>query len=174
MSVHQFGYLGQKHFIYQPMLNFISPGFRSPSPQNHGPIDELVNMYDDRILQLDEIMRKTLEQLGQKGYLKDYLAVFTADHGQLLGDHGKYGHGSFPYLNAIHIPVIFFGSNPIPPFPQSHFCVQIDIAPSLSDLAGLPTPPVWQGQSLLGGPGQSLELPFQLVSPAGSRGGGGV
>ena len=141
------------------MLNFISPGFRSPSPQNHGPIDALVNMYDDRILQLDEIMRKTLEKLGQKGYLKDYLAVFTADHGQLLGDHGKYGHGSFPYLNAIHIPVIFFGSNPIPSFsPNPTFATRsISPPPWRTWRLGLP-PPGLAGPVLAEAPHQSLEL----------------
>ena len=149
MSVHQFGYLQEKYFRYKPIRNYKSPKFYAERPQSREEIGELINMYDDRILQMDDFMKQVLSLFRQKGYLKDYLAVFTADHGQLLGDHGKYGHGTFPFLGGIHIPMVFFGSKPLPSFPETHFCVQIDIAPTLADLAGLGIPAVWQGQSLL-------------------------
>ena len=106
-------------------------------------------MYDDRILQMDGILKQILLTLKAKGYLKDYLAVLTADHGQLLGEKDEYGHGYYVPMNAIHVPLIFFGSKPLPIFPQTRFAQQLDVSPTLVDLAGLKPPSSWQGQSLM-------------------------
>ena len=65
------------------------------------------------------------------------------------GEKAKYGHGHFADIEAMRIPMIFFGSKPLPAFPQTRFGVQIDIPPTLVDLAGLEIPASWQGQSLL-------------------------
>jgi arylsulfatase A-like enzyme len=106
-------------------------------------------MYDDRILQMDDMMKKIIVSFKQKGYLRDYVAILTGDHGQLLGEKGVFGHGYLPFIGCLHIPMIFFGSRPLPSFPEIHYADQIDIAPSLVDLAGLQIPFSWQGQSLL-------------------------
>ena len=170
MSVHQFGYLQEKYFRYKPLLNFFGPEFRAHPTESPGETQALINMYDDRILQMDDLMKKILSLLRQKGYLRDYLGVFTADHGQLLGDHGKFGHGTYLLLGGIHIPLVFFGSNPLPPFPESRFCVQMDIAPTLSSLAKLEYPSIWQGQSLLKPRANPWSYHFSLLHRPGVEG----
>jgi glucan phosphoethanolaminetransferase (alkaline phosphatase superfamily) len=149
ISVHQAGHLDEKYLQYQPSRNFIDPKFSPTYRVNNDDIQEIVNMYDDRILQMDDIFKKILTLLQQKGYLKDYVAVWTADHGQLLGDRGDFGHGYYAPIGAIHVPMVFFGSKPLPDFPETHFGIQMDIAPTLADLAGIGIPFSWQGQSLL-------------------------
>jgi arylsulfatase A-like enzyme len=109
----------------------------------------MVNLYDDRILQGDDVLRRIFGILAQKGYLRDYAAVLTGDHGQLLGEHGLFGHGHYTYGEVLHIPMVFFGSRPLPALAQADFANQIDIAPTLADMAGLEIPSSWQGQTLL-------------------------
>lgn len=146
LSVHPLGVIAEKYLQYLPIRNLII--------DNNPFLDDNIiagirNLYDDRILQWDDVMKKLLACFQQKGYLNDYIAVITADHGQLLGEKGKYGHGHFADIEAMRIPMIFFGSKPLPAFPQTRFGVQIDIPPTLVDLAGLEIPASWQGQSLL-------------------------
>src|SRR6185369_2968022 len=50
---------------------------------------------------------------------------------------------------GMRVPLVFFGSKPLARFNQTRFAVQLDIAPTLTDLAGLDFPSSWQGQSLL-------------------------
>lgn len=144
-SVHPLGPVREKFLVYKPIRNIIIDNTPFLGDGNQ----DIVNLYDDRILQMDNVMKRVLGILGQKGYLKDFIAVITADHGQVLGEKGRYGHGHFANIEAMRIPMIFFGTNPKPLFPETRFASQIDIAPTLTDMAGLGFFPTWQGQSLL-------------------------
>ncbi len=145
LSVHPLGTLDDKFLRYQPTRNVVI----GDTLFLGDTVPWVRNLYDDRILQMDDVMRKILLTLRQKGYLKDYVAVLTADHGQILGKKGKYGHRRFTAIEALHIPIVFFGSKPLPAFPEIHYGTQIDIAPTLTDMVGLDFPSCWQGQSLL-------------------------
>lgn len=145
LSVHPLGVIEDKYLRYIPTRNIIIDN----NPFLGNTLQDVVNLYDDRILQMDDVMRKILAMLKQKGYMRDYIAVFTADHGQILGEKGRYGHGHFADISGLRIPMIFFSSSPLPPFPETQFGCQLDIAPTLTDLAGLGVCPTWQGQSLL-------------------------
>ncbi len=149
MSVHETGYLQNAYLKYQPVINLASYFFHPNSPGFADEKQGAINMYDDRILQFDAIIGQIMEILSQKGYLKDYVGAFTADHGQRLGERGHFGHGRFVTRPILRVPLLFFGSKPFPPLAQPHFATLWDVAPTLLDLAGLAVPPFWQGQSLL-------------------------
>ncbi len=149
MSVHESGTLHDPYLQYQPARNFIAPDFRTHSQTPNEVIQTAVNMYDDRILQCDAILKDLWGILGQKGYLKDYVMVITADHGELLGEDNHYGHAHFTNPGILHTPLLFFASRPLPRFAQNRFATALDIAPTLSEIAGLNPPSTWQGQSLL-------------------------
>jgi glucan phosphoethanolaminetransferase (alkaline phosphatase superfamily) len=147
ISVHQLSLLHPDFEFYTPIHNILNLVFLGS--QVSADILSTTNMYDDRILQMDDSLGKALSILKQKGYLHDYVGVFTADHGQLLGEKGRYGHGFFATLGGMRVPLIFFGSKPLPRLAQKHFATQVDIAQTLADLAGLELVSCWQGQSLL-------------------------
>jgi glucan phosphoethanolaminetransferase (alkaline phosphatase superfamily) len=149
ISVHQAGTLEKRYLRYQPARAFFDPKFRIDYLKTENDLQEIRNMYDDRILQMDAKLKAILSLLRGKGYLKDYVALFTADHGQLLGEKNQVGHGYYASIGAIHVPMIFFSSKPLPSFSQSKFAVQIDMAPTLADLVFQDYPFSWQGQSLL-------------------------
>lgn len=145
ISVHPLGTFKDEFLKYKPTRSIIiddTPFFGQTLPY-------VINRYDDRILQLDSVLKKLFTALGNKGYLKDYVALMTADHGQILGEKGRYGHGRFVDITGLKVPMIFFGSKALPPFPETRYAGQMDVAPTLADLAGVDYPPCWQGQSLL-------------------------
>jgi glucan phosphoethanolaminetransferase (alkaline phosphatase superfamily) len=149
MSVHEAGTLHSAYLHYQPARNFTRPDFRMHSKLPQDWSRDATNLYDDRILQADDVLKEILGVLKAKGYLGDYLLVFTADHGELLGEEGNYGHGHFVQTGILHTPLLFFSSRPLPAFAQSRFATELDIAPTLAELDGLTPPSTWQGQSLL-------------------------
>jgi len=149
MSVHEAGYVQDTYLQYKPIINFASYFFHPDSPDFPREKQGAINMYDDRILQCDAIVGQIMEKLQQKGYLGDYVGAFTADHGQRLGEGGQFGHGRFVSEPILRVPLLFFGSKALPPFPETHFATLWDVAPTLVDLAGLDIPSSWQGQSLL-------------------------
>ncbi len=53
----------------------------------------------------DELMGKLIEKLKEKGLYDKTMIVFTADHGEALGQHKMYQKMEM-YENAIHIPLI--------------------------------------------------------------------
>ncbi len=106
------------------------------------------NTYDNRIVQADAYLRKIWSVLEAKGYLRNYTATITSDHGEELGERGNYGHGSCLFHEDTTIPLLFAGSS-IPKI-DARFASQIDIAPTLLSLLRLPVPPTWEGLNLLG------------------------
>jgi glucan phosphoethanolaminetransferase (alkaline phosphatase superfamily) len=145
ISVHPLGSFKDEFLQYKPTRSIIiddTPFFGNTLPY-------VINRYDDRILQLDSVLKRIFTTLRGKGYLKDYVALLTADHGQILGEKGRYGHGRFADISGLRVPMIFFGSKTLPDFPETRFADQMDVAPTLGDLAGVDFPSCWQGQSLL-------------------------
>ena len=76
--------------------------------------------------------------------------LFTSDHGDLLGAHGLTGKGPVMYDEITRIPFIIeqprqAGAGRVVESTVSH----IDVLPTLLQLAGLPVPPILEGESLL-------------------------
>ena len=78
---------------------------------------------------------------------KNTYVIFTADHGEMLGDHYLMQKNR-PYEGAIHIPFMIMG--PGIDDSQTINCPVgwTDIMPTLLDLAGLPVPESVDGKSL--------------------------
>jgi len=90
-----------------------------------------------------------LEPLKSLGLYDNTLLFVTADHGEEFGEHELTRHGKTLFRDALHIPGIL-------KLPYSRKAGErlatlnsnIDVAPSLLELAGLAVPKVFQGQSL--------------------------
>ena len=119
------------------------------------------DLYDNGILQADLHLERIFAALKAKGYLHDYLAVLTADHGQSLGEHGITGHWQNLYEPEVRIPMLFIESAIAPDSPMP-FASQIDLAPTLLARLGLPLPTSWEGHSLL----RSSSTPASLPEPS--------
>ena len=102
----------------------------------------LISHIDD---QIGRVM-KTLKDLG----LRDKtLVIFTADHGEHLGDHGITGKGAPGFDSCIHVPCLISYPGMIQPGMKTHALVeQVDITPMILDYCGAQIPRIVQGRSI--------------------------
>jgi len=108
--------------------------------------------YNSELAYLDSALGDFLEYLGGAGLVDRSLIVFTADHGESLGEHGEGTHGYFLYQSTLRVPLIIHwpkGSRPLPAS-VSEPAGLIDVAPTILQFLGIAQPPEFQGQSLMG------------------------
>lgn len=68
--------------------------------------DRMVAAYDAGLASVDQAVGDLLAALQADGRYAGSLIVVTADHGELLGEHGLAGHGWPPYEGALNVPLI--------------------------------------------------------------------
>ncbi len=77
------------------------------------------------------------------------LIVFTADHGEGLGDHGEAMHNRFVYNSTLHVPLLIALEGVVEPRRRIHTNVgHVDLFPTVLDLLGLDKPGGLDGRSL--------------------------
>ncbi|MDX1385309.1 MAG: tetratricopeptide repeat protein, partial [Thermoanaerobaculia bacterium] len=97
----------------------------------------------------DALIGQLLDALDELGMADDTIVLITADHGEALGDHGEPGHGLFLYDTTILVPLMLRlpdGRGSGREVPEQ--VRLIDVAPTLLELAGLPVPDGYAGESL--------------------------
>jgi arylsulfatase A-like enzyme len=105
--------------------------------------------YDEAIEYVDnyvgEFLKQALPLLGD-----NTAVVITADHGESFAN--GYGMHTGPGLfeSIIHIPLIIKFPHQVQAARTSLGTEQVDIAPTLAELARLTPPRLWEGRSLLG------------------------
>ena len=64
------------------------------------------DLYAGEIAYTDDCVGLVLQKLKDLGLYDSTLVVITADHGELLGEHGEATHSFFIYQNALRVPLI--------------------------------------------------------------------
>jgi arylsulfatase A-like enzyme/Tfp pilus assembly protein PilF len=62
--------------------------------------------YDGEIAYVDQLIGEFRHFMEEKNLLEKTLIIFTADHGESLGEHKENAHGFFIYDSAIRVPLI--------------------------------------------------------------------
>lgn len=83
---------------------------------------------------IDHEVGQLIEALKNSGQLDHTYIFFTADHGEMLGDHGMY-QKQLAYEGALHIPLFVCGGG-ITPGVSDAFIELQDIGETICDLAG--------------------------------------
>ncbi len=66
----------------------------------------LSDMYDAEVAYQDHLLEQLLTELDSDYHRENTMAVFLADHGEMLGEHGYMGHGFGVYEELIRVPLI--------------------------------------------------------------------
>ena len=132
----------QTNCPYRDRSNALAAAYRNPDN-----IRQMTSIYYGMVTEVDEWVGKILKKLDDLGIADNTLVIFTADHGEMLGDHGM--HGKFVFLEgSVHIPLLVRLPGLVPPqtvvnAPASH----IDLFPTILDYLNRPGHPS-EGQSL--------------------------
>lgn len=100
------------------------------------------------LLGVDENVGRFLDHLAQSGLAEDTLVVYTTDNGFFLGEHGLFDK-RLMYEPSIRIPLLLRWPGGIEAgrVDDTHFALNIDLAPTLLDLGGAAIPDAMQGES---------------------------
>jgi choline-sulfatase len=104
--------------------------------------------YAAEISYADSCVGKVLEELGALGKLESTTILITADHGEMLGEHGEPTHGFFVHQSAIRVPLILRIAGSDSPKRVSEAVGLVDVVPTVCSLFGLPCPPGLPGKDL--------------------------
>ncbi|MBI5769385.1 MAG: sulfatase-like hydrolase/transferase [Verrucomicrobia bacterium] len=106
-------------------------------------------IYYGMVTYVDEEFGRILRRLDELGLRDNTIIVYTADHGEMLGDRGIWYKNSF-YDGSATIPFIWSFPQALPPGRVvATPAMNLDVFPTLCELAGLPTPAGLEGRSLL-------------------------
>jgi arylsulfatase A-like enzyme len=104
------------------------------------------------ITHIDHQLRVVIGALREEGILDNTIVALTADHGDMLGDHGRWAKTLMFDMSA-KVPMVIVppkGDERITPGQvDSRLVETMDIMPTLLELAGVPVPDTVEGTSLL-------------------------
>lgn len=101
------------------------------------------------LLAVDDLVERVVNELAATGVLNDTVIIFTSDNGFFNGEHRLKTGKIQVYEEAAHMPLLIRGDG----FPQgitrNQFVANIDLAPTIVDLADASPRRVMDGRSLL-------------------------
>jgi arylsulfatase A-like enzyme len=96
---------------------------------------------------VDDGVGRVLDWLEADGLADETIVIYTTDNGWYLGDLGLYDK-RFMYEPGLRVPLLARGPGIKAGGTPEQFVANIDFAPTILDLAGLPVPESMQGRSV--------------------------
>jgi len=101
------------------------------------------------IQSVDDNVGRLLDYLDREGLAKNTIVVYTSDQGFFLGDHGLFDK-RFMYEESLRMPFLVRWPAAIRAGSRSDaIALNVDVAPTFLDAAGVPVPADMQGVSVL-------------------------
>jgi len=105
-------------------------------PQDEVAIRGVTAVYYGMVSEIDYWVGRLMDRLESSGISNNTLCVFTADHGELLGSHGRLGKGVL-LEEAARVPLIVSYPGYIPPATVKTPVSHIDILATIFDYLGI-------------------------------------
>ncbi len=138
-------------------------------------VDVYLQRYEAEVAAFDAALGELLDVLRELGWYDDSLIVFTADHGESLGEHGYwFGHGEHVHEEVVRVPLMLrLPGGRLPDWAAggrtTRLAGHVDLRPTVEQALGLaPTP--GRGVSLLEPPREGRVL-LQRVFPSDANDG---
>jgi choline-sulfatase len=106
-------------------------------------------IYYGMVTYMDGQIGKVLKKLDELGLRENTIILYTADHGELAGEHGLWYKNSF-YEASVSVPHIWSFPKRLPRNQRiGAHVMNMDIFPTLCELCGVPAPKDLEGSSLV-------------------------
>ncbi|HEU4738111.1 MAG TPA: sulfatase [Solirubrobacterales bacterium] len=98
---------------------------------------------------VDEGVKSVVDTLGSLGRLRNTYVIFTSDNGFFYGEHRLTGGKFLAYEPATHLPLLIRGPGIKPGTSTGELAANIDLAPTILELAGASATKSIDGRSLV-------------------------
>ncbi len=148
------------HYRLQRETNIVTQGSNGEPINATDPYrNECAAHYFGLIEMVDQQIGRIMDALRKNGLEKNTVVIFTADHGEALGDHGMWGKGPYHIDSVIRVPFLvsapgyFKGGRKF-----TQVISLLDLAPTIFDLVGINyAPPIAEAPKAPAAlPGRSL------------------
>lgn len=110
-------------------------------------IQEIIALTYGMITNIDDRIGLVMAKLRELGLDRDTVVIFTADHGDLMGDHGIMLKGPLHYQGLVRVPFIW--SDPTPGTgTRDDLSSSLDLGPTILRRANITAPHGTQGLAL--------------------------
>ena len=125
-------------------------GFPQPngSPEYSAETHEAIRQnYSAMVENIDRWVDIFLDELRKRGELQNTLIVYSSDHGEMLGDHDRWGK-SVPYQPSVGVPLYVAGPGVQAGLVSDALVSVMDLTATFLDYAGLHQPAAIDSRSL--------------------------
>ncbi len=133
---------------YSPEADPYADLWGSLDPNFHENLDEIKRCYYAQTAGMDMNIGRLLKAVDKMGLREDTIIVFTSDHGECFGAHGRQAKNCF-YEEAARVPFLVRWGDKTHAGTSSDACLNtVDIMPTLLGLMDLPIPGAVEGTDL--------------------------
>lgn len=113
--------------------------------------EALYRDYARVVTSMDRQIGRLLDSMDRLGIADRTIVVFASDNGFFWGEHQRGGTGRWPYEESIRIPFLVRAPGFVvrPGRSANQMILNIDLAPSLLEMAGAPIPHQMEGRSFV-------------------------
>ena len=129
-------------------MNRIRWKWRFDTPEKY---QKMVKGYYRMISGVDMAIGRVMDELKKQDFDRNTIIIIMSDNGYFLGERGFAGKWLM-YEDSIRVPLIVFDLRSIPSqrgIVLKQMVLNVDIAPTMLDLAGISVPVTMQGRSLV-------------------------
>lgn len=107
--------------------------------------------YDAGVAQVDTYLAELQKDLAERGLWDDLFVILTADHGEALGEHGRWSHGDTTLQVELQIPLVMRWPSQLPAGKRISPPVSlVDVMPTICEAVQAPISHRIQGRGLMG------------------------
>jgi N-acetylglucosamine-6-sulfatase len=122
----------------------------SLGPQKWGPKQQKPLNYYRAISAVDEGVGKIFRVLESKGLVDNTIIIYAGDNGFAAGEHRRYAGKRLGYEETMRVPFLMRYPGVFPAASEvNEMCLNIDLAPTLIEIAGGSAPKTVDGMSFL-------------------------
>ena len=155
---------GQPRWLEELPLAYERLGLTLRWENRHRITDLVRQRAYEALMAVDEQIEELLDLLERIGALEETIIVLTSDNGAGWGEHGLFLQiKGCPYDECIRVPLLIRYPERLAPGESDRLTLNIDMAPLLLELAGLPIPERLDGRPLSRGRGKFRIESFQSL-----------